>query len=885
LTAWRPFIGLAVLVIAVPLTTGLGRGTVIPVLRPNEAILAVVAAGAICHAILERRRRTFDGLDLALFSFVGGGIVIAGLVLFVSHSSDLHDLDTLRAVLGPAQFLAFYWLASRALLTDREFRTVLNLAMFASLVVGFVAIAELANVPGARDFVLAYFPPLDLVDPASPVFRPTSTLGHFSSVGAFAALNYILALALATGRHPGFSRPWLGLVVCVNLAAVIASQTWAPLLGLSVATPIILWHARRFPRELGLALAALALSLVLFWPAVSARAGQQEVYFGAGPGALIPQTLQTRMRWWEEFFLPAISDHVLFGTGTVIPSTVPERLSGAVDNEYLGEVFRAGLLGLGLLILVLSAIAASGWRARASPDPGRRALGGACVAAVLSLALIGMTAEYLTYGGVSQEFALLVGLFAGLAYRARATADAGVLVIASPAPFWRVPIALPPVARRLRRLVPETAVIRSSAIVFIGLSVARLFGFLFSVAAARLLLPSDYGLLAYSLGIAGIATTLLTTVPKGLSRFVARHGDDQLKQDAYFSNWMLLVGLTLAASILLLVPIAMLSRLTGWMVVGLLANLLGVAVFEAYRESQRGLDRFGTIGIYYMLANALELVAVLLAAAAGFASAPLFLTIYGLSNVVALAVVQLAAPLRLRFLVQSLAQQRVRRIARFVRPMLLQTLFYGIWFSTDLILVQRFLGPTKAGNYAAAKVLVTILALAPLAIQMVIGPHVARLAETDLRRYVLRFLALTAAATVPVAVGVWLLDRPLLALAFGGRYPDALQPLPILILAITLHAFQGIFENVWLGLGRPQISAVASGVGLLCTVISGLAIIRPAGLLGAAIAFAVGAAAQLALIAGYTAWALPAGPAQRVDDLADQVMWDEPPPFSAASAP
>jgi len=88
-------------------------------------------------------------------------------------------------------------------------------------------------------------------------------------------------------------------------------------------------------------------------------------------------------------------------------------LTDFVDNEYLRDAFRAGVVGLMLLLVMLLAIALTGWRSRrAGSDPTARSLGSTCLAIVVFLALIGVTAEYLFFGGVSQEFAMLVGLLA-----------------------------------------------------------------------------------------------------------------------------------------------------------------------------------------------------------------------------------------------------------------------------------------------------------------------------------------------------------------------------------------------------------------------------------------------------------------------------------------
>ena len=53
------------------------------------------------------------------------------------------------------------------------------------------------------------------------MYRPTSLLGHFSAVGAFALFNMILAVALAAARHRGFSSVWLGVVMALNVAAML----------------------------------------------------------------------------------------------------------------------------------------------------------------------------------------------------------------------------------------------------------------------------------------------------------------------------------------------------------------------------------------------------------------------------------------------------------------------------------------------------------------------------------------------------------------------------------------------------------------------------------------------------------------------------------------
>jgi O-antigen ligase len=412
LTAWRPAIGLAVYAFSISLTTGLGRGTLVPVLRPNEAILLVVVCGLALHYLPRRQRRPITSLDMAIGAYTLGVVVISSLVLVLSRSARLFDPDTLRGILSPLQLLLVYVVYSRVELTSRAVQAVLNLTMLASIFVSVLAVAELVNLPGARVFGESYYPPaVNLYNAFEPGYRPISTLGHYSAVGAFATVNYMLALTLSSMRHPAFPRLWLGLVMVANLAGLVASLTWAPLLALPLVTGLVLWYGRHVPRQFGLTLAALAIALLVLWPAVSSRGAAQGVLSSGGSNLVIPESFAYRIRVWQAFFMPALADNLLLGTGTVIPSEVPTPLTNFVDNEYLREGFRAGIVGIALLLTMFVTVAVMAVRSRASPDPMRRSLAAACLGMVVFFAFVGLTAEYLFFAGVSQEFAMLLGLF------------------------------------------------------------------------------------------------------------------------------------------------------------------------------------------------------------------------------------------------------------------------------------------------------------------------------------------------------------------------------------------------------------------------------------------------------------------------------------------
>lgn len=421
--------------------------------------------------------------------------------------------------------------------------------------------------------------------------------------------------------------------------------------------------------------------------------------------------------------------------------------------------------------------------------------------------------------------------------------------------------------RWLRELLPEWRLIHASAMLFFGSAAARFLGFLFPVTAAHLLLPADFGLLAYALVIANIAAVLITNAPAGLARFVARHHGDRREQDAHFSNWLMIVAAMLAVSLVLVIPVALIAGLAGWMLVGIVANLVGLAVLYSYKETQRGLERFASMVVFGIAGNAIQLVAIVVLAALGWRSAALFLAVYGLSFMAPLLVMEPIAPIALSFVRETINWQRMVAIARFIRPAVLQTAFFTVWFGTDLILVERLLTSEAAGNYAAAKTLSYVAYMAPGALASPLISRVARLSERTLRKDLVRVLTLGLLVSVPVLATLMIIGRTITELVFGSKYPHAAEPLSVLALGMGLYGLYLILESTWLGLGRPQIDAVATAAAMVCTVVLGLILVPQTGLVGAAIAFTSGSALQLAVIGGFTVWALYLGETARIGHL------------------
>jgi O-antigen/teichoic acid export membrane protein/glycosyltransferase involved in cell wall biosynthesis len=416
----------------------------------------------------------------------------------------------------------------------------------------------------------------------------------------------------------------------------------------------------------------------------------------------------------------------------------------------------------------------------------------------------------------------------------------------------------------LRTLVEPGGLIRSSATILVGNGAARLLGFLFAVAAARLLLPRDYGLFAYALTIATIASTFVTNAPIGLARYLVRYRDRPDERNAYYSNWLAVVGATLLASCALALPGAILTGLNGWLSVAVLSVILGVAVFETLRQVLLGLEAYVAMTTYWVVANALELVLVLALAAAGRRNAAIYLAVYGLSTVVAVPLILPFVRTLPRLVRSSLSKQKIAVVARYWAPLLFQTAFYSVWFGIDLIVVQQVISRSAAGNYAAAKTLGAVVVMAPQALGSGLVPGASRVARGALRRYLATALGISAVVIIPVAIGMALLALPLTVGVFGSRYPMAAGPLPVIAFAMAMSGFYTIFESVMWALGRPHIDAIATGVGMVCTVALAVTLTPSRGLIGAAVAFAAGSTLKLLVLGSYAAWGIFIGASARL---------------------
>ena len=156
----------------------------------------------------------------------------------------------------------------------------------------------------------------------------------------------------------------------------------------------------------------------------------------------------------------------------------------------------------------------------------------------------------------------------------------------------------------------------------------------------------------------------------------------------------------------------------------------------------------------------------------------------------------------------------------------------------DFVIVAALVGPAAVGVYAIASRYAELLRLPSLALNYVLLPSYARsgatLARAEARRAVRRLWWTAAAAAVPMAV----LAPFVLPLVYGSQFRASSGPALILLIGLTGVMVNGIVAAYLAGVGRPGLTSVAMGAGLVVTVALDLLLIPHLGVTGAATASA-----------------------------------------------
>lgn len=395
-----------------PLTVGLDIGSVLPLVRPSEALDLFAGATLGVRYLTQLRtgqlpRPRLNRVEVAIVAMAVTNSAVP--LLWMAVRQQPITADDLLYALVMWKLLGIYAIVRAAVRTDLEVRRCLWISVAVTAFVALVAILQSLSVLGVAQLVLQYYSYLG----AGPGGRGSSTLG----LPAATADLLIFNLAIVTGLWTRYRRhrPILAAAGALFVAGVLAAGEFSSAIGLVVGI-VSIAIAARSPRILGIFALAAAAGAYLVRPVISDRLSG----FQTGNG--LPVSWTGRLYNLQTYFWPRLFSDWNFVLG-VRPSArvaVASKLGQYVwiESGYTWLLWGGGLPLLASFLFFAYVTARRGWEAAhgwndaRSGHDARSVAGTAVFVAVVVIIVLMAFDPHLTYRGSADLFFALIALTA-----------------------------------------------------------------------------------------------------------------------------------------------------------------------------------------------------------------------------------------------------------------------------------------------------------------------------------------------------------------------------------------------------------------------------------------------------------------------------------------
>ncbi|WP_064742822.1 hypothetical protein [Pseudonocardia spinosispora] len=300
-----PIFGTYAYLVTLPILAGIDRDALIPLVRPNEAVLAVVMAGATIGVFLRYLRgdlirpRIFPLIDIPLAVFLLMATIwpLASLTL----RGLIPDGAEYAGVLPFTKLVAFYFMVRYTVQTEQQILRIIRFIVWPGAVVAMIAVLQTLQFPPVIAFLQIFWGSgaEGTPDTASELGeRGSATLGSPIAAGDVIIISLILVMCcVARGLLGRRERLFLALTLGTGVFAAGQFSTW---IAAAVGFSLLAW---RFPnlRRQATRFAPLAgVALVIGAPAFVGRLSG----IGGIDGSWIPEPELGRIDNLSHLYLP-----------------------------------------------------------------------------------------------------------------------------------------------------------------------------------------------------------------------------------------------------------------------------------------------------------------------------------------------------------------------------------------------------------------------------------------------------------------------------------------------------------------------------------------------------------------------------------------------------
>lgn len=425
----RPEFAAYLLIFLTPVIVGINAGSLIPLVRPNEALIALFGLAIAVRWLVHLRagERTLPRLDAVDVSITAIAVTssVLPLMMMVARQRAISKDDLLYSIVM-WKLLAEYVIVRSVIKTGEQAMRCLWLSMWSAAVVCVVGIFQALHLFGVQTLLARYYAPLDVTSALS-ISRGSSLLGLPAAVADLAILNLAIAIGLLVRGHR--RRLLLGGLAVIFALGVVAAAEFSTFIGLLVAVVAIVILTRS-GRILLYAAPVVLAGGVLLWPVIALRLS------GFHGGTALPYSWVVRLQNLRTYFWPTMfSDwNWILGVRPSARVLAPTQEYGYVwiESGYTWLLWGGGIpLLASYLAFVWAAVRKGAGLARRGGAAG--AAGVALAAYVASQAVMMGFDPHLTFRGSGDELFLILGLLGALSIGSKpGQAVAGTAATAAP---------------------------------------------------------------------------------------------------------------------------------------------------------------------------------------------------------------------------------------------------------------------------------------------------------------------------------------------------------------------------------------------------------------------------------------------------------------------
>jgi hypothetical protein len=328
LSAVRPITAVYLYVATLPFLAGIDRGALLPLVRPNEALLALLMLGVLIGCYVRFLRGDEVGLrlgtldpPLAVFVLLSTLWPVTWLLLrqIPPQPSDL------AALLPVLKLVVFLVLVRATVRTDRQLLRLARVVTWPAAVLGVIAVLQTLSFPPVITLLSTYWTPERYLEGLTE--RGGTTLSSPIATGDYVVLALALLLALAVRGLVG--RRELLLVAMPLVAGTLAAGQFSAWASAAIVGAAMLYQ---YPELRGLVvrwLPAIGVAALIGLPALVTRVSE----FGEGFG--VPSSWLGRWDNLVSFYLPGLDGwRWVLGVGPDSVLQAPETWRDVIYLEY-----------------------------------------------------------------------------------------------------------------------------------------------------------------------------------------------------------------------------------------------------------------------------------------------------------------------------------------------------------------------------------------------------------------------------------------------------------------------------------------------------------------------------------------------------------------------